>query len=90
MVTLKSVGVFKTNGSTSQPIDAYGTHSSLGWNVTTSKAVKGSTAYNAYVRNTFSGKFNIGIDAVHVTVQSFTYACTTYCNAKGVYTASWK
>ena len=90
VVTLKAVGVFRTNGSTSKPIDAYGTHSALVWNVTTKKAVKGSSAYNAYVRNTFSGKFNIGIDPVNMTIQSFTYTCTTYCNAKGVYSASWR
>ena len=36
------------------------------------------------------GKFNIGIDPVNMTVQSFTYTCTTYCNAKGVYSASWR
>lgn len=90
VVTLKAVGVFRTNGSTSKPIDAYGTHSAIVWNVTTKKAVKGSSAYNAYVRNTFTGKFNIGIDPVNMTVQSFTYTCTTYCNAKGVYSASWR
>lgn len=90
VVTLTAVGVFRTNGSTSKPIDAYGTHSAIVWNVTAKKAVKGSSAYNAYVRNTFTGKFNIGIDPVNMTVQSFTYTCTTYCNAKGVYSASWR
>lgn len=59
VVTLNSVGVFRTNGSTSKPIDAYGTHSAMVWNVTAKKAVKGPSAYNAYVRNTFTGKFNI-------------------------------
>ncbi len=34
VVTLKAVGVFRTNGSTSKPIDAYGTHSAIVWNVT--------------------------------------------------------
>lgn len=90
IVTLKSVGVFRINGSTSKPIDAYGTHDAVVWNVTAKKAVKGSAAYNAYVRNTFTGKLNVGIDPVHMTVQSFTYACTIHCNAKGVYKTSWK
>lgn len=90
VVTLNAVGVFRTNGSTSKPIDAYGTHSAMVWNVTSKKAVKGSSAYNAYVRNTFTGKFNIGIDPVNMTVQSFTYTCTTYCNAEGVYSVSWR
>ena len=41
--------------------------------------------------------FDVGEDGfigeilvVNMTVQSFTYTCTTYCNAKGVYSASWR
>lgn len=38
IVTLKSVGVFRINGSTSKPIDAYGSHSAVAWNVTSKKS----------------------------------------------------
>lgn len=89
VVTLKSVGVFRTNGSTSVPVDAYGTYSSLVWNVTTTESKLGSTAYNAWVRNGFSGEFNIGIDPVSMTIQSFSYSCKIYCNAVGTYSATW-
>lgn len=90
VVTLKSVGVFRTNGSTSKPIDAYGSHSAMVWNITNKSSVKGGTAYNSYVRNTFTGKFNIGIDPVSMTVQTFSYSNTIYCNTKGSYSSSWR
>lgn len=89
VVTLKSVGVFQTNGSTSIPVDAYGSYSSLVWNVASTASVLGSTAYNAWVRNGFSGEFNIGIDPVSMTIQSFSYNCKIYCNAVGTYSATW-
>ena len=80
VVTLKAYGVFERNGKISKPIDAYGTYSAVVWNVTNKKAIKGKAAYNAYVRNTFTGKLNIGTDKVHMTLESFKYSCTTYCN----------
>lgn len=89
VVTLNSIGVFRTNGSTSVPVDAYGTYSSLVWNVATTESKLGSTAYNAWVRNGFSGEFNIGIDPVSMTIQSFSYSCKIYCNAAGKYSATW-
>jgi len=89
VVSLNSVGVFSTDGTKSTPVDAYGTYSSTVWNVSTKKSVKGGATYNAYVRNSFSGKFNIGIDAISMTIQSFSYSCTIYCNAKGTYSSSW-
>ncbi len=90
VVTLKAYGVFERNGKISKPIDAYGTYSAVVWNVTNKKAIKGKAAYNAYVRNTFTGKLNIGTDKVHMTLESFKYSCTTYCNAKGKTSSSWK
>lgn len=89
VVTLKSVGVFRTNGSTSIPVDAYGTYSSLVWNVATTESKLGNTAYNAWVRNGFSGEFNIGIDPVSMTIQTFSYSCKIYCNAVGTYSVTW-
>lgn len=38
----------------------------------------------------FSGKFNVEISPVNMTIQSFSYSCTIYCNAKGKYSASWR
>lgn len=90
VVKLNSVGVFRTNGKKSTPTDAYGTYSALVWNVSTKKSVKGKAAYNTHVRNSFSGKFNIGISPVNMTVQSFSYVCTIHCNAAGKYSASWR
>ncbi len=89
IVTLKSVGVFSTNGTTSVPTDAYGNHTAIVWNVTNTSSKLGTSAYNAYVRNSFSGQFNIGIDPVSMTVQSFSKSNTIYCNAVGTYTSSW-
>ncbi len=83
LITLKAYGVFERNGKISKPIDAYGTYKATVWNVTNKKAKKGKAAYNAYVKNTFTGKLSIGIDQVHVTLDSFKCCCTTYCNAKG-------
>lgn len=42
------------------------------------------------LKNIFCRTFNVGINPVNITVQSFTYTCTTYRNAKGVYFASWR
>lgn len=89
IVTLRSVGVFRTNGSTSKPIDAYGSYDAWVWNITNSSSSLGATAYNARVRNSFSGELNIGIDPVSMTIQSFSYTCTIYCNAVGTYSTSW-
>lgn len=89
IVTLRSVGVFRTNGTTSKPIDAYGSYDAWVWNITNSSSSLGATAYNARVRNSFSGELNIGIDPVSMTIQSFSYTCTIYCNAVGTYSTSW-
>ncbi len=90
IVTLKSVGVFSTNGSTSKPTDAYGSYSATGWDITKGKSVLGATGYNSYVRNSFSGKLRVGIDPVNMTIQSFSYNCTIKCNAVGTYSSSWQ
>lgn len=89
IVTLRSVGVFRTNGTTSKPIDAYGSYNAWVWNITNSSSSLGAAAYNARVRNSFSGELNIGIDPVSMTIQSFSYTCTIYCNAVGTYSTSW-
>lgn len=89
IVKLNSVGVFETNGSTSKPIDAYGTHTALVWNLSNTNSTKGSSAYNSWIRNNFSGQFNLGIDPVSITIQSFSYSCTIYCNANGSYSVDW-
>lgn len=89
IITLRSVGVFRTNGTTSKPIDAYGTYDAWVWNITNNSSSLGASAYNARVRNSFSGELNIGIDPVSMTIQSFSYTCTIYCNAVGTYSSSW-
>lgn len=89
IVTLNSVGVFETNGRTSKPIDAYGTYDAFVWNVTNTNSDLGSEQYNAWVKNSFSGELNIGIDPVDMTIQSFGTTCKIYCNAQGTYSASW-
>lgn len=89
IVTLNSIGIFETNGSISKPVDAYGTHESLAWSVANTSSTKGSSAYNSWVRNNFSGQFDLGIDPVSVTIQSFSYSCTIYCNANGSYSVNW-
>ena len=90
IVTLRGVGVFTTNGSTSRPTDAYGSHSALVWNVTNTSSSRGATAYNANVRVSFSGQFNIGVAPVSMTVQSFSKSVTIYCNAVGATSATWR
>jgi hypothetical protein len=89
VVTLKGVGVFQTNGSTSRPIDAYGSYSGFLWSLSSKTASKGTTAYNAHVRIGFKGSLNIGVSSVNVTIQSFNKSATIYCNAAGKYSASW-
>lgn len=89
IVTLNSIGIFETNGYTSKPVDAYGTHESFVWSVANTNSTKGSSAYNSWVRNNFSGQFDLGIDPVSVTIQSFSYSCTIYCNANGFYSVNW-
>ncbi len=90
VIELRSIGVFRTDGSTSTPVDAYGSYDSWTWNITNTSSSLGSPAYNARVRNTFSGELNIGIDDLHLTIQSFNNTCTIYCNAVGTASASWK
>jgi hypothetical protein len=90
VVTLKAYGVFERNGKISKPIDAYGTYTATVWNVTSKKATKGKAAYNAYVKNTFTGKLNVGTNKVNMTLESFKYVCTTYCNAKGKTSSKWR
>ncbi len=89
VVTLTGVGVFQTNGSTSRPIDAYGSYSGFLWSLSSKTASKGTTAYNAYVRIGFKGSFNVGISSINVTIQSFNKNTTIYCNAVGKYSAYW-
>ncbi|MBO1102233.1 hypothetical protein [Enterococcus hirae] len=89
IVTLKGVGVFQINGSTSKPIDAYGSYSGVLWSLSSKSASKGATAYNAYVRVNFKGSLNIGISSISVTIQSFNKSATIYCNANGGYSSSW-
>lgn len=89
VVTLKSVGVFTTNGKTSTPTDAYGSYTGALWKLGSKKSVKGSKAYEANVRTAFTGELNVGIDPVHVTIQSFKKSGTVYCNAVGKYRSVW-
>ncbi|MCR4830783.1 MAG: hypothetical protein K5883_04950 [Pseudobutyrivibrio sp.] len=90
IVTLNAVGKYSINGTISKPIDAYGTHNAYAWDVTTVGAAKGPSAYNAWVRVSFSSQFNFGVDPVSMTIQSRDDTCTIYCNAKGTYSASWQ
>lgn len=89
ILTLYSVGVFSWNGSISTPEDAYGTYSALVWNVTNTGSSMSSPQYNAFVRNSFSGQLNIGIDPINMTIQSFSVANTINFNAAGSYSSSW-
>jgi len=89
IITLNSVGVFETDGKTSNPTDAYGTYDAIVWNVTNTDSEVGSEQYNAWAKNSFSGELNIGIDPVDMTIQSFAKTCKIYCNAVGTYSASW-
>lgn len=87
--TLNSVGVFESDFSICRPVDAYGTYSAIVWNVTNTSSSKGSPQYNTWVRNSFSGELNIGIDPVHMTLQSFEHSCTVHCDASGNAYAEW-
>lgn len=89
VVTLLSTGVFYTNGKVSRPIDAYGSYSGLVWKLSNKSSAKGSQAYNAWVRNSFSGELNIGIDPLHVTIQTFSTSGTVYCDANGSTRSYW-
>lgn len=90
IVTLKSTGVFYTDGRISRPIDAYGDYSGVLWKLSSTSSTKGGQAYNAWVRNSFSGELNIGIDPVHITIQSFSKSGTVYCDANGSISSDWK
>lgn len=89
IITLNANGKFLLNGTTSKPVDAYGTYSAWAWNITNVNTAKGSAAYNSWARVTFSSELNIGIDPVSMTVQSYTDTCTIYCNAAGTYSTAW-
>ena len=89
VVTLSSYGVFDTNGSTSKPLDAYGTYSGFLWSLDYISSYKSSTIYNAYVRNTYKGSLNIGAGDISVTIQSFNKTGVVYCNAVGTNSGYW-
>ncbi len=36
-----------------------------------------------------TGEFNIGIDSLHLTIQSFSKSGTVYCDANGSTRTSW-
>lgn len=89
IVTLTAVGVFLANGTLCVPTDAYGTYSAVLWSITTASSGLGPAAYNSYARVSFEGQFDLGIDPVSITIQSFSKSCTLYCNAVGGYSTSW-
>ncbi len=89
LVTLRSTGVFYTDGIISEPVDAYGDYSGVIWKLSSTSSEKGGQEYNAWVRNSFSGELNIGIDPVHITIQSFSKSGTVYCDANGSTSSSW-
>ncbi|WP_314723448.1 hypothetical protein [Enterocloster bolteae] len=89
IVTLNSVGVFERDGRTCNPVDAYGTYDTFVWTVTDVNSRLSSAGYNAWVRNSFDGECNIGIDPISMTIFSFDYTCTINCDANGNYYTSW-
>lgn len=89
IVTLVSHGVFLTDGSLTLPIDAYGTYDAVVWNITNSGSSMGSAAYSSWVRNSFDGEFDLGIDPIAITIQTFSRTNTITCDALGNASSYW-
>lgn len=92
VVTLRSTGVFETNFSTQiRAIDAFGGHSGAVWSITHgTPAMSTTNGFSAWVRNSFSGSFSIGIDPISLQIQSFTYNNTIDATANGTLTSTWR
>lgn len=89
VLEVNSIGVFRTDGTRSTPIDAYCTYDSWVWNVTSTSSYLGSPSYNAFVRNSFSSQVNIGIEPVNMVIKTISKSSVIYCNANGVYSVNW-
>lgn len=90
IITLKANGVFLVNNGTCSAEDAYGTYDAFVWNVTNESSKLGpSGGYSSYVRVSFSGQLNIGIDPVSITLKSFSMSCTLYMTADLSASYSW-
>ncbi len=82
VVTLTAHGLFLIRNGTCSPSDAYGTYDALVWNVTSNSTALGpSGGYSTYVRVSFDGQFDLGIDPVSITLKTFSMTCTLYANA---------
>ncbi len=80
--SITAVGVFDTNGSTSDPEDAYGYGEVKRYSIENPSNTLSNEQFYAWVRVTFKG-VPVG------PVQPFTYNCTINCDANGNYSASW-
>lgn len=89
VVTLNSNGSFDVNGNTVTPTDAYGTYSGFLWKLDYIDSYKSSPSSTAYFRNTFKGELNVGVDSLHITIQSFRYSGTFYLDYSLNYWSDW-
>gem|GEM_PF-6382969 len=91
ILVLESYGVFYVDGTYSVPRDAYTSYVAFVWQITKTESKLGSPAVNgsSYVRNTFNGELNIGIDPVSMTILSFSRNNVINYHSNGSYTTTW-
>lgn len=82
LASITAVGVFDTNGSTSNPEDAYGYGQVNRYSIENPSNTLSDEQFYAWVRVTIKG-VPVG------PVQPFTYNCTINCDANGNHSASW-
>lgn len=90
MITLKAHGLFYVNNGICSADDAYGTYDAFVWTVTNESSKLGPTGgSSSYVRVSFSGEFDIGIDPISITLSKFSMTCTLYMDANLDTKSSW-
>jgi len=93
VVTLRSHGVFNYSNGRVSAIDGFTSHIGglFGRWTTRNEAMSQTAGTTAWVRNGFSGEYNIGIDPISVTLRSFQFNNTLTANASTTTaTSSWR
>lgn len=86
VVTLDAYSSFLCDGSTANPVDAYGEfNATVPAELESIDEYYGPALYNSYTRVSFAGK--MAFDGTNL--MSITRTCRISCNAKGEYTTSW-
>lgn len=80
--TIIAVGVFETNGSTSNPQDAYGFGEVKRYTIENTSNAKSSEQFNAWVRVSIKG-------VPDGPVKAFNHICVIDCDANGQKRATW-